>query len=142
MSVRVNIGKVFCVCDEYREIEDFISNLPNKSSLELIKSRLRFDTYFWNYKRLSRQLAEDFITEAAKDFERDMKNGFCLKELYPWHKWDRLTETIDLLHQKEEKQGFFKKIKRGIRCLFENGFWYTIKLVFKKLKRTLFKRSD
>lgn len=144
-------GKAYCVCDEYREIERFIRELPEKGNLEIIRNRMMYDTYIWNYERLSQPLAEEFIRKAREDFSKDINDGNCKKSIYPWYKWDTMMRIIkdptgyhkERISSKNGTVSVENKKKNalsgGFRCLCENGFRYTVKLFFKKVKTKLFK---
>lgn len=72
-------GKVYCVCDEYREMHRFVSQMPDgqdKVRLRAILSRMRYDTYIWNYERLSEPLQREFVLRMAKDFREDDILGY------------------------------------------------------------------
>ncbi len=148
-------SKVFCVCDEYREIEAFLESHPTiKAKLDVVKNKLKYNTYIWNYERLSEEKALEFLAVASEEFARDMLNGICVKDAYPWYKWNNLNFIIEdyegyhkmrqaekrgevYVREGEKRQSLFK---RGLRCLKENGLGYTIKRLFQKLKRRLRRR--
>ena len=149
-------GKVFCVCDEYAEMDRFLDERPLiKGKLEIVKNALKYDTYMWNYSRLSPEKALEFLKVATEEFKRDMRDGVCLKDAYPWYKWNTLNFIIANpmgFHESRQKEkekeapvheaeaaeeGWFKKIKRSIKI---NGFWHTIKKIFSRIGR-LFRRK-
>ena len=145
-------AKVFCVCDEYREIESFLSEHPEiKAKLDIVKNALKYNTYIWNYERLASEPALEFLLHASEEFKKDMLEGMCLKKAYPWYKWNTLNFIIEspeeyhkmrqaekagevYVREGEKKGNIFK---RGLKCIKENGLWYTIKRFFLKLKRRL-----
>ena len=146
-------GKVFCVCDEYAEIERFLGEHPEiRGKLDIVKNALKYNTYIWNYERLCEEKAKEFILAASEEFRRDMLSGMCSKEAYPWYKWNNLNFIIEapLEYHKmrvAEKAGdvyispMMKKgniLQRGLRCLKENGLVYTLKRFFSKIKRRIF----
>ncbi|MBR2443961.1 MAG: glycosyltransferase [Clostridia bacterium] len=148
-------SKVFCVCDEYREIEAFLEQHPDKKAkLDIVKNALKYNTYIWNYERLSEEKALEFLLVASEEFKRDMLSGMCLKEAYPWYKWNNLNFIIEdpeeyhKMRQAEKKGEVYVRegekkgniFVRGIRCIKENGLGYTIKRFFLKLKRRLRRR--
>ena len=148
-------SKVFCVCDEYREIEAFLEEHPDKKAkLDIVKNALKYNTYIWNYERLSEEKALEFLLVASEEFKRDMLSGMCLKEAYPWYKWNNLNFIIEdpqeyhKMRQAEKKGEVYVRegekkgniFVRGIRCIKENGLGYTIKRFFLKLKRRLRRR--
>ena len=145
-------GKVYCVCDEYAEMERFLNEHPElKGRLDIVKNALKYNTYIWNYERLAEDKAREFLLHASKEFKKDMLMGVCDKQAYPWYKWNTLNHII------EDPEGYHKMrvaekkgevyvregekrpclIKRGFICLKENGLKHTIKRFFIKLKRRL-----
>lgn len=148
-------AKVFCVCDEYAEIERFLSQHPmEKGKLDVVKNALKYNTYIWNYERLSEEKSREFLLHASEEFKNDMLEGMCIKEAYPWYKWNNLNFIIEAPEEYhkmrwKEKRGevyvpeYEKKgniFKRGIKCIRENGIIYTVKRFFLKLGRRLRRR--
>ena len=89
-------GKVFCVCDEYEEMERFLKKHPSKyGTLECVKNRIKYDSYMWNYERLATKFKYIFIERAAEEFREDMRNGTLQKDYFEWYKWKKLFEIID-----------------------------------------------
>lgn len=154
-------GKVYCVCDEYAEIEKFINNHPIlKAKLEPVKTRLQYDTYIWNYERLAENLKGEFILQASKEFANEMAEGNYEQAMFPWYKWNALNLII---HNPQEyhrwrtaeregraynvqmipQESFTMKVRRkligGYWCWKEHGFIYTLKNLMHKIKRRLFK---
>ena len=59
-------NKVFCVCDEYAEMQRFWMNAPSlKAQLQGILMRMKVDTYRWNDERLVDELREQFLGEGV-----------------------------------------------------------------------------
>ncbi len=70
-------GKVFCVCDEYDEMHSYLdSHWQNRDYLREILARMRFDTYEWNYDRLSDELKDVFFPKMREDLLADEKAGY------------------------------------------------------------------
>lgn len=143
-------SKIFCVCDEYREIEAFLDSLPCiKAKLDIVKNALKYNTYIWNYERLSEEKALEFLKVASEEFKRDMLNGICVKDAYPWYKWNTLNFIIEDYQgyhkmRQAEKKGETRPcevvirdsiFKKGFRYLRKNGLIRTIKRFFRMLKR-------
>ncbi|MBQ3015192.1 MAG: glycosyltransferase [Clostridia bacterium] len=142
-------AKVFCVCDEYREIESFLNeHFELRAKLDIVKNALKYNTYIWNYERLSEEKALEFLKVASEEFKNDMLSGMCLKKAYPWYKWGTLNfiiEDYEEYHKmrQAEKRGevYVRPVEdrgnvfaRGIKCIRENGLWYTFKRFLQKLK--------
>lgn len=157
-------GKVFCVCDEYAEMQRFLNEHPEKKGkLEYIKNRIKFDTYMWNYERLTSKYKYIFIERASEELKEDMADGKIDKEYFEWYKWEDLINLIDdpidwhtkkmlsderqyvsetelekVLNSKSYRIGRVitflpRKIKGGICCIKEHGIIYTIHLFVRKV---------
>lgn len=82
-------GKVFCVCDEYEEMERFLNNNPVlKGRLEYVLQRIKFDTYMWNYDRLGTRYKYIFLERASEEFKEALKDGTMNKDYFEWYKWN------------------------------------------------------
>ena len=158
-------GKVYCVCDEYDEMQKFLDKNPTmKTVLEPIMVRIKFDTYMWNYERLSEPLQAKFIKRFSEDFKKHSLNGSLQRNYFETYKWNQVAQIItdcDKYHEYriKEKNGeevdfdeIFKE-KRMFRgkevtnpivdlalgfteCMHDHGLVYTIKYTIKKvLKR-------
>lgn len=72
-------SKIFCVCDEYEEMESFLrEKVHNEKELharlcEL--NRLKFNTYIWNYNRLDVEPAWQFLERFSSEFARAKEEG-------------------------------------------------------------------
>ena len=89
-------GKVFCICDEYDEMKRFLDERPIiKGRLAGIMTRIKYDSYVWNYERLQDvSLKRKFLARASADFAEDMENGLCEFKYYPYYKWNGLLLII------------------------------------------------
>lgn len=82
-------GKVFCVCDEFAEIERWIDAHPEQRGLKPVEVRLKFDSYIWNYKRLDPALRRQFLPRLHEEFKREEASGTIAYDLYlPWYEVD------------------------------------------------------
>lgn len=89
-------GKVFCVCDEYEEMERFLGKNPlYRGKLECVKNRIKYDSYKWNYERLAQKYKYIFIERAAAEFQEDLKEGNLDQSYFEWYKWKDLMEIIE-----------------------------------------------
>ncbi|MBQ3600388.1 MAG: glycosyltransferase [Lachnospiraceae bacterium] len=110
-------GKVFCVCDEYAEMQRFLDKNPLlKSKMEFIMQRIKFDSYMWNYGRLAQKYKYIFLERASEEFKEGLLNGSIDKEYFEWYKWNDLNEIADdpaLFHTEREMEKIQNK----------NNFW-------------------
>lgn len=79
-------AKVYCVCDEYAFMTSFVNDrLDGDQRLTGILECMKFDSYMWNYDRLSGDLRGDFIVRASSEFADDLDKGLVDFRLFdPW----------------------------------------------------------
>lgn len=79
-------AKVYCVCDEYAFMTSFVNDrLDGDQRLMGILECMKFDSYMWNYDRLSGDLRGDFIVRASSEFADDLDKGLVDFRLFdPW----------------------------------------------------------
>lgn len=79
-------AKVYCVCDEYASMTSFVNDrLDGDQRLMGILECMKFDSYMWNYDRLSGDLRGDFIVRASSEFADDLNKGLVDFRLFdPW----------------------------------------------------------
>lgn len=84
-------GKVFCVCDEYKEMQRFLDQRPVvKGKLQYVLQRIKYDTYMWNYERLGQEFKYIFLERASEEFKEGLRDGSVNKEYFEWYKWNDL----------------------------------------------------
>jgi glycosyltransferase involved in cell wall biosynthesis len=82
-------GKMFCVCDEFAEMERFLDERPGKAFLRPVKARLKYDSYIWNYWRLSKELRAEFLARMAQELAEEERQGVLDYRLFqPWAEVD------------------------------------------------------
>lgn len=77
-----NPAKAFCVCDEFDGIAAFIQETPYRDWLKPYAYRLRYDSYIWNYSRLSSDLRDAFLPRMVEDLRAGREAGDFLPDLF------------------------------------------------------------
>lgn len=155
-------SKVFCVCEEYEEIQRFLETNPfNRGMLECVANRIKYDTYMWNFDRLSPKFRYLFVERISGEFMDAFENGTMDSEFFETYKWEdvkKLTEdpigwyTEKALNQPgystkellQIQQSYSYRIGRavtflprkfmgGIQSVKDDGVIYTFKLACKKI---------
>lgn len=133
-------SKVFCVCDEYAEMERYLKARPEKRKiLESVKERMKFDSYLWNYDRLNDELKESFLKVAAEELKNDISSGDLDWSLFePWSEAD-LRAMIESPEAFQESRG--ENLKPGKLNTFKRyyrlgGFPLIVKLLRYKQEHT------
>ncbi len=118
-------GKVYCVCDEYEGILRYLDERPEKkAALTGVVVKMRYDSYMWNYDRLSEPLEAEFIERMAKDFAYEDEHGLTDWDLFadePWKIADRKLIVEDpqlfhLSHTRHAKPGKLNTVMRYWRA--------------------------
>jgi glycosyltransferase involved in cell wall biosynthesis len=86
-------GKVYCVCDEYDEMTRYLNERPQqKTYLATVKTKMRYDSYMWNYERLAEQFQLPFLKRFKADFDTaEAENTLDLALFEPWKVLDLQT---------------------------------------------------
>lgn len=86
-------GKVFCVVDEYAEMQRFLDARPSlRKPLQPVLERMKYDTYMWNFERLDDSLKDGFVQHASNEFKQDLHDGKVDLALFePWAEADLFT---------------------------------------------------
>ncbi|HNW26104.1 MAG TPA: glycosyltransferase [Candidatus Gastranaerophilaceae bacterium] len=87
--------KVFCICEEYSEIENFLNSRPDlKKYFEKIKNHKKFQMYQWNFTRMGSKYKQMFIKNASKEFKLAQKKGMLDKNLFGAGEWKKVQFLI------------------------------------------------
>ena len=99
---------------------------------------MKYDTYMWNYDRLTEPLRREFIVRFAQEFKSDIESGYVDLAIFdPWKK-DDLALLLDdpiLFHvrrESPEEEGYAKKMLRFYRI---GGIGLVMHAVKQKLRR-------
>lgn len=90
-----NAGKVFCVADEYAEIERFITEKGVHPQIHRIMRVTKWGAYNWNIDRLSAELAPDFVEQASREYRADRDAGRFNFELCDVNQARDISEVMD-----------------------------------------------
>lgn len=89
-------GKVYCVCDEYAEMERFLDVRPSLfGELRGVLTRMKFDSYMWNAGRLAPELRAEFLVRAREELLADREKGYIDESLLGIYKQADLTALLD-----------------------------------------------
>lgn len=89
-------GKVYCICDEYDVMRQFLDKHPvQKGILEPVLYRIMYDSYCWNYERLEKSLQDEFVVRFHEDFVKANTEGKLDKDYFEWFRWEMLRLVIE-----------------------------------------------
>lgn len=111
-----NPGKIFCICDEYREIENVIDTITLQDKKNLFYQALqlvKFRSYFWNFNRLAIPYQYHFLTRFSDEFRMLYE-----KEKLDLSRWKHEDKEI-LAMVIQNKEAFFAKYAKE----YHNAEW-------------------
>ncbi len=98
-------SKVYCVCDEYQEMFSFVEASPVRAGLVPVLEKMKYDSYMWNYERLSEPLKREFIDRFSREFVKDNAEGKLDLDYFEWWKkrdLETIMENPSLYHAQRE----------------------------------------
>ncbi|MDR6938572.1 hypothetical protein J2S36_000115 [Arcanobacterium hippocoleae] len=122
-------GKVFAVAKEFAEIERFIAGFgpatPKHKKLKTYETRLKWDSYIWNYWRLTPAGRKDFFPHFQHTFKAEFSAGNINPQyFFPWSKKDL---NLLLKHPKtfqnrtaDQYSGKTRHFWKLLACITEN----------------------
>lgn len=90
--------KVYCVCDEYERMEGFVDSLEDaekKAYYKAILVKMKYDSYMWNYDRLTPELGREFFERFALEMKRHIARGEIDWNLFEDEKARELRMLVD-----------------------------------------------
>ena len=131
-------GKMYCVCDEYSEMFSYLdSYFPQiKERVLPVLVKMQYDTYMWNYDRLSPELRQEFIKKFSEDFKNYQKNNILdFSYFEPWRPKEcrLIIDDPMLFHAMKSHEGTHSKLS-GLFYYLNHGGPSAVKrmLEFKK----------
>lgn len=131
-------GKVYCVCDEYAEMERYLAERPEKqASLLPVLVKMKYDTYMWNFERLAPELGREFLDRMASEMQGHIdRNEADLTIFDPWKKTDleTLLYSTDLFFAQKTCQDSFSTKEKILHYLHIGGPSLLAKMAYRKLR--------
>ena len=108
-------GKVYCVVDEYKKSEEFLDNRPElKAKLEFLLPALKWNTYQWNYRRISSSFKYEFLEKMINYFQE----LWCADAIRPSY-WYYKVHFEDVMRIMMDKDNFLQGVYYGLqKCNF------------------------
>lgn len=88
-------GKVFCVCDEWSEIIQYLKQNKKYQALAPLLCLLQFNTYYWNLKRLSGRNQREFLWAFSQEFRKFQAQNILQKNLFKKKQYKQLMRIIN-----------------------------------------------
>lgn len=139
-------AKVYCVCDEYASMTAFVNDrFEGDSRLMGILECMKFDSYMWNFDRLSDELREEFVSRASEEFAEDLDRRLVDFGMFdPWSAADLRLLASDPARflQLHARVGGGGAINTMRRLLSLGGPALVLKTIAHKLGRKSIRRSN
>jgi glycosyltransferase involved in cell wall biosynthesis len=89
-------SKIFCLCDEYESMDDFLKIHPEKlEKVRNIKAYLKYESYRWNYDRLSLEFKYHFLMRMKSELMLEREEGNLDESYFKEFQWKRLNRILD-----------------------------------------------
>lgn len=130
-------GKMYCVCDEYAEMDRYLrarGDVPDW--LWALKAKMKYDTYMWNYERLVDELKLEFLLRMSEELAAEQTLGRLDWQLF--EEWSRRELEIILrspedYHQQRLAAGNHTKSGKARYYLRTGGIPLLAKVIRSKL---------
>lgn len=88
-------GKIFCVCDEWDEVDKYITEHPKiKNDGEKLLPYIKLGSYLWNLDRLSSDAQNEFLTRFQSEYINYIQQGRFNKSFYSDRQWYNIMSTV------------------------------------------------
>ena len=89
-------GKVFCVCDEFAEVENFLRSRPEQRQMyESLKCNQKYRSYKWNLGRLALEYKYAFLIRMRDELKEAVDAGCYDRTLFTDEQWQEITSIIN-----------------------------------------------
>lgn len=134
--------KAYCVCDEYAEMDRYLDERPEKKErLKAVEMKMKYDSYMWNYERLSPCFKMAFLERVSEDFGRHISEGVVDLDLFePWKVLDlqMILKLPELYHSRRMSFARMGRLGKVLHYLRIGG----VPLAFKIIRRKYLKKED
>lgn len=84
-------GKVYCICEEFEELDRFLRADPAQWDLLLpVMMYTKYNSYNWNYERLTGKSQASFLHRFYEEFHQHKNEGALQRPLFSWYSWNDL----------------------------------------------------
>ncbi len=88
-------GKIFCVCDEWDEVERYLKHYPHfKRGADKLIPHIKLGNYMWNLDRLTKEAQKQFLPQFQSDYTKYITDGTFSKRFYSDKDWYNLMIKI------------------------------------------------
>ena len=108
-------SKVFCVCDEFASIKQYLLDNKLMDQLRAVYTQRKFDIYYWNLNRLNGSSLMDFTVRMAEEFKKDRADGYFDDSLCNSNEIAILNKIIESPHAFLREKSFRHQLGRIYR---------------------------
>lgn len=88
--------KVFCIIDEWSEIDRYMDSYPDdKEASYILRAHVRLDNYMWNLKRVAPIHRESLRKVVAAEFHELLRKGALRRECFTRRKWMNIRRSLE-----------------------------------------------
>lgn len=88
--------KVFCIIDEWAEIDRYMDSYPDdKEASYILRAHIRLDNYMWNLKRVAPIHRESLRKVVAAEFHELLRQGALWRGCFTRRKWMNIRKSLE-----------------------------------------------
>lgn len=89
-------GKVFCVCDEWENVDKFLTKYPElKQASACLRSHVKLGNYMWNLKRLQGESREAFRKRFLQEFQQMQREKIIKRDCFASQGWFKMQKLLN-----------------------------------------------
>lgn len=123
--------KVYCACEEYEYIHEFLDQNPElKKRYIYMYSLKRFHNYQFTLNRIGREYHKEFLERFSRDFKQAQAEGELSREYFPLTDWKILQMIMESPHKYRIKSQRRASVWYKVHYYLENyGFKKTVQKI-------------
>lgn len=88
-------GKVFCVCDEWENIEAYLEKYPHlKECSVCLRNHVKLGNYMWNLHRLEGEFRETFRKRFAQEYVELLREKMLKRDCFTSQGWLKMMRVL------------------------------------------------
>lgn len=88
-------GKVYCVCDEWKNVETYLNQYPDlKEASRQLRKHVKMENYFWNLKRLEGESQENFRKRFMLEYQNEFDNNGIKRDCFSTQSWLKMRKML------------------------------------------------
>jgi len=132
-----NKEKVFCICEEYGFIREFLKNNGLLTHFMPVYQLKKYHNYMFTVERVAKEFKPLFLMHFSEEFRKSADEGELEKDIFTENEWTVLNsimnDPVKYYNSLNETNSILDKLHKLMRSYRENGFKASIARIKEKL---------